>query len=111
MTARTQPALFDMPFALLIIGVFLLVAAVRGTQSQLFALVQADFTGQNNFIYWFTAILIIGAIGYIPKLKSVSVVFLVLVVVVLFLSKGGFFQEFTTGIGTGTSSSSNTVTI
>jgi hypothetical protein len=99
---RMRHPTFDMPFALLIIGVFLLVSAIRGTHQTLFGLVQADFTGQNNFVYWFLAILIIGAIGYIPKLKSVSVVFMVLVIMVLFLSKGGFFQQFTTAIGTGT---------
>jgi hypothetical protein len=96
-----------MPFALLIVGVFLLVAGVRGTQNTLFALVKGDFTGTDNFIYWLLAILIIGAIGYIPKLKPISTGFLVLVIVVLFLSKGGFFAQFTSAIGTTGAASSN----
>ena len=61
-----------MPFALLIIGLVLLIASVRNTTSGptgLFALVQGEFTGPNNFLYWMTAILVIGFVGYIPKLS------------------------------------------
>jgi hypothetical protein len=98
-----------MPFALLIIGVFLLVSAVRGTHTQLFQLLQTDFTGQNNFVYWFVAIFIIGSLGYIEKLRPISIGLLTLIVLVLFISKGnpsttggGFFSQFTSAIGTGT---------
>jgi hypothetical protein len=95
-----------MPFALLIVGVFLLVASIRDSQDTLFALLKSDFTGQNNFFYWFIAILVIGAVGYIKPLKPLSNAFLVLVVLVLFLKKGnpitaggGFFKQFNTAIG------------
>jgi hypothetical protein len=91
-----------MPFALIIVGLALLVAAVRGTQDKLFTLVQGDFSGPNNFAYWLVSILVIGSIGYIPKAKSVSVAFLVLVVIVMILTRGnpgkaggGFFDAFT----------------
>jgi hypothetical protein len=94
-----------MPFALLIIGVFLLVAGVRKTQGDLFTLLQGDFTGANNFLFWFVSILVIGAIGYVPKLKPLSTAFLVLVILVLFLTKGnpkgvggGFFSQFTSAL-------------
>ena len=102
-----------MPFALLIIGVWLLIAGVRNTQDILFALVKGDFTGPDNFIFWVAAIIIIGLVGYIPKLKPISTGFLVLIVLVLFLKKGsstgvggGFFQQFVAGIQ-GTSSTSS----
>ncbi len=101
-----------MPFALLIIGVWLLVAGVRNTAGPatspgtLFALVHGDFVGNDNFVYWFLAILAIGVLGYVPKIKPLSTAFLALVIVVLFLNKGasnkiggGFFQKFMTGIG------------
>ncbi len=101
-----------MPFALLLIGIWLLVAGVRNTagpasqSGTLFALVHGDLTGPDNFAYWFIAIILIGAIGYIPKLKPLSTAFLALVVVVLFLKKGnsngvggGFFNQFISGIG------------
>jgi len=89
-----------MPFVLIISGTVLLISAVRNTQQQLFLLLANDFTGPNNFIYWFISILIIGAIGYIPKAKPISDGFLVLVILVLFLRRGtGFFDMFQKQIG------------
>jgi len=109
-----------MPFALLIVGAFLLIAAVRGTTdgpSGLFALVAGDFTGSPNFTFWIVAILLIGAIGYIQKIKPVSDAMLVLVILVLFLSKGnpsamggGFFTQFTNALNTTTTATSVTTT-
>lgn len=92
-----------MSFALLIIGITLIVAAVRDTQRDLISLLYGDFTGQGNFWFWIAAILIIGAVGYIPRLKPISDGFLVIVLLVLVLSKGdpkknaggGFFKMFT----------------
>jgi len=84
-----------MAFVLIIAGAVLLTASVRGTHRQLFQLVRGDFTGKNNFIYWVVSILIVGAIGYIPKLKPASDGFLVLIIAVLFLKKdSGFFDMF-----------------
>ena len=98
-----------MAFVLLIIGAVLLTAAVRDTQDSLFSLAQGEFTGTNNFIYWFAAIFLIGAIGYIPKLKPISVGFLTLVIIVLALKAGnpsntggGFFAELTAALNTTT---------
>lgn len=45
-----------------------------------------------------TAILIIGALGYIKEIAPLSRAFLVLVVVVLFLKSGGVFQQFTAAL-------------
>lgn len=94
-----------MPFALLIVGIFLLVAGVNNKQGDLYTLVKGDFSGPNNFVFWIVSILVIGAVGYIPKLKPISDAFLVLVIVVLFLSKGSgapngllFFQNLTKGL-------------
>lgn len=97
-----------MAYALMTVGIILLIASVRNTQGDLFALLKGDFTGQNNFIYWVLSILIIGSLGYIPKLKSLSTAFLGLVIVVLFLKKGnpinnaggGFFNQFFAAVGT-----------
>lgn len=93
-----------MPFALLIVGIFLLVSGVRNTQDTLFGLLHGDFTGKDNFIYWFIAIVIIGSVGYVPRLKPVSNSLLALVIVVLFLRRGGFFNQFTNAISGSTSS-------
>jgi len=91
-----------MVFVVIITGIVLLVAAIRNSQDTLFTLVKGDFTGPNNFIYWLVAIIVIGAIGYIPKAKTFSVAFLTLVILVLLLARGnptknpggGFFQQF-----------------
>lgn|SRR5574337_123850 len=95
-----------MPFALIIVGIFLLVAAARNVQDDLFGLIKGDFSGPNNFFYWAVSILVIGAIGYIPKMRSLSTAFLALVVIVLVLTKGnpnapggGFFEQFTSQLG------------
>ena len=91
-----------MPFVLIIAGVVLLVAAVRNTQQDLFGLLAKDFVGPNNFIFWFVSIVIIGAIGYVPKLKPLSDGFLILVILALFLGNKkniGFFGMFQKQIG------------
>lgn len=88
-----------MPFLFLIAGIVMVVSAVRNTNTQLIGLLKDDFTGKNNFIYWMLSILVIGGIGYIPNLQPVSRAFLVLVVIVLFLKKGGVFNQFTQAIG------------
>jgi hypothetical protein len=88
-----------MPFVLIVAGVVLLVAAIRDTQQQLFFLVAGDFTGANNFIYWFLSIVLIGALGYVPKMKPISDGFLILVILTLFIRKGAFFDQFQKAIG------------
>lgn len=86
-----------MGLALLFAGAVLLIAAVRNRQSDLFALVQGDLTGPVNFFQWLLAIVVIGAIGYAPKLKPISNALLALVLVAIFLRKGtGFFSQLAT---------------
>jgi uncharacterized membrane protein YuzA (DUF378 family) len=83
-----------MPFALLIVGVLFLVLGIRGTQKDFITLLRGDFTGAGNFIYFIVGILVVGAIGYIPRFKTLSDAFLVLILVKLFLDNGGFFNQF-----------------
>jgi hypothetical protein len=88
-----------MAFVFIIIGVVLTVSGVRGTQGDLWAQVQKDFSpsqqqqGQHSFVPWFVAIMVIGAIGYVEDLKEISRSFLLLVIIVLFLSNNGFFAQ------------------
>lgn len=96
-----------MAFALLIIGIVLVTAAIRDTQDELIGLLGADFTGAGNFIYWVAALVIVGSVGYVERLKPISDGLLVLIILALFLSKGnpkgaggGFFQQFTQALGT-----------
>ena len=87
-----------MPFVLIVAGLILVISAARNTVTGpdgLFTLLQGDFTGEDNFIYWFLSLMVIGAIGYIPKMKPFSDGFLILVIIQLFLKKDtGFFDQF-----------------
>ena len=88
-----------MPLALLVVGILFITAAVRGKQELLFDTLKDDFTGPNNFIYWFIAIFLIGAVGYYKPAKPLSNAFLTLVILVMFISNRGFFQKFMDQIG------------
>lgn len=88
-----------MPFIIIAVGIILLVSAYNKTYTNLYALLKGDLTGPNNFIFWILTIIVVGAVGYIPALKKVSVAFLILIIVVLFLKKGqGFFPQFQNAI-------------
>lgn len=87
-----------MGYALIIVGLILTISGVRGTQDDLFAQVQKDFTGSNSFIWWVAAIGTIGAAGYVPQLQALSRAFLALVLIVLVLSNGKVFEQFSAAL-------------
>jgi hypothetical protein len=87
-----------MSYFFIIFGVILVVASARNTQGDLFTLLQGDFFGSGNFLYWFAAIFIIGAIGYDEKLRPISDGFLALVIIGLLLNNKGFFAQFGTAL-------------
>jgi hypothetical protein len=82
-----------MPFILIIIGVILLVTAIQGTTTNLGHMLAGDIFGSQGYLYWFLAIISIGAVGYIKPLKPASDAFLVLLLLVLFLANGGVFAK------------------
>lgn len=83
-----------MPFALITIGLLLIISGARGTYGQLKDLLVSDFTGPHNFINWIAAIAAVGMLGYFEPLKVLSRTFLALIVVGMFLSQRGFFTRF-----------------
>jgi hypothetical protein len=83
-----------MPFIFIGSGLVLVLVGLNGDPAKLYSLIAADFQGPNSFIYWLLAILILGALGYIKGLEQLSKLFLILVLIVLFLDNGGFFQQF-----------------
>lgn len=93
-----------MPYALILIGAILLIAGIRNQHVQLWHLVENDFT-EGNFLSWVAAIAVIGGLGYIPKLKPLSIAFMTLLLIVLVISNGGVFaklQQFVqSGAGSG----------
>jgi hypothetical protein len=83
-----------MSFALILIGVIMVVAAVRNTQHCLVLLIKSEFEGPGNFTYWVAAIIIIGIIGMSETTKPLSQGLLALILVALFLAKGtGVFAQ------------------
>lgn len=90
-----------MPFVLFVAGLLLIITGVRGTSDKLYSLIASDFIGSSSFFPWVIAIFFIGSVGYVRTLRPLSNIFLVLVIIVLFLSNGGFFAKFIeqTGIG------------
>lgn len=87
-----------MPFILIIVGVLLFVTAIRGTTGQLASMLAQDVFGTQGFVVWFVAVIVVGAIGYIKPLKGLSDAFLLLLIIVLFLSNRGFFAQFNAAI-------------
>lgn len=90
-----------MPFALMVVGLLLVVTSARDTHAQLFDQVKADLTGAQNFLVWALAIGLIGALGYIQKLRGFSHAFLALVLLAMFLSnskRGDILTAFQAGL-------------
>jgi hypothetical protein len=88
-----------MPFILGAGALFLVVAGARGMGNirALRDLLVGDFTGQHNFLGWIFAIMLIGALGYVPGMEKLSRAFLLLLFVILFLTtKGGFITTIQT---------------
>jgi hypothetical protein len=86
-----------MPILFGLFGIILVVSGVRGRVTQgnpsLVSLIQADFTGSDPFWKWMLAILLIGAVGYIPNLRPISRAFMALVIIVFLLSNQGLFTQ------------------
>lgn len=99
-----------MPYALLVFGLVLFVAGIRGKHNDLFALVKGDFTGNGNFIYWLVAIAVIGGAGYIKPLKPVSIAFMSLLLIVLLLSNKGVIPKLQSYLNSTTAATSGTST-
>jgi uncharacterized membrane protein HdeD (DUF308 family) len=88
-----------MPFVFGIVGILLVVSGVRGTTSQLAALVKSDFTGKPNYLEWMVAIFLVGSIGYIKDLAPLSRAFMVALIISMFFANKGVFSMFEAGIG------------
>lgn len=71
-----------MTLIVILIGMALIVAAIRNSQQSLFS---ALITDVPEFVVWAAAIFAIGAIGYIPDMKPVARGLLGLVLVVIIL--------------------------
>lgn len=99
-----------MPFVLIAVGAILFVAGVRGNNKQLWTLIEGDFTGDKSFLVWIAAIAVVGGLGYIKSLRPLSIAFMTLLLIVLFLSNRGVIaqlQSFVTSPPTGSTPNAN----
>lgn len=81
-----------MPFALVGAGLVLAWLDYLGSANLSGAgalLSQEMFTNSDPFYKWAGAIIIIGLIGYVPGMRSISTAFLILVILSIALSKSG----------------------
>ena len=90
-----------MAFVFTIVGLLMIVTGVKGTYQQFGAQVVSDFTGSQPFTYWVFAIVGVGALGYIDALRTVSRMFLALIIVAMVLANRGFFAQLTAALKQG----------
>ena len=90
-----------MAFVLVVVGLLMIVTGARGTYAQFGSQVASDFTGDHNFIYWAAAIGSVGALGYVDTFRTFSRYFMALILLVLILANGGFFNKLTAAIKQG----------
>lgn len=87
-----------MPFALVLIGLVLIVTSAQDSYVQMGSQIKKDFTGTGSFMWWLVAIMMVGAIGYVQKLKPLSIALMTLVLIVLLLKNGNFFAQLTSAL-------------
>jgi len=90
-----------MPFALVTIGLLMIVTGARDTHRCFAMELRSDMTGPpgQNFVWWLAALGGIGALGYVPGMRQIAMTFMALVVIVMVLAQqraggGGFFGQF-----------------
>lgn len=79
----------------------MVVTAAKGSHGALGNQLVKDFTGPGNFVYWFIAIGIIGAVAYLPKGEKLAKPFLALVLSAMILANKGFFAQFMAAMKSG----------
>jgi len=87
-----------MAFALVFIGLLLVVTGANNTYQQFGSQVKSDFTGQKSFVLYAAAIGGVGALGYVQELRRFSHYFMALILISLVLSNKGFFANLTAAL-------------
>jgi len=90
-----------MAFVLVITGLLMIVTGTRETYAQFSSQLASDFTGDHNFTYWLAAIGSVGALGYIDALRTVSRLFLALILIAMVLANKGFFNQLSAALKAG----------
>jgi hypothetical protein len=98
-----------MGISFVLVGIALVVTGIQNTYQAAGSEIYTDVVGSstggqstNGFIAWLIAIAAVGALGYIPALRTFSTWFMALIVLAIFLSKGkGFFTQFSAALKSG----------
>jgi hypothetical protein len=90
-----------MPFALVLIGLLMIVTGVRNTHAAFGQQIVSDFTGPQNFTTWMVAIGAMGSLGYIEALRPLSRSFMTLIIISFILKNGGVFDKFQEALAKG----------
>lgn len=91
-----------MPFALVTIGLLMIVTGARDTYADFGAKVVSEFQGPNNFTYWIAGIGGVGALGYYEPLRAFSRLFMTLIILTIFVKADtGFFDQFSAALKAG----------
>lgn len=83
-----------MPIVFGVVGILFIVAGARGQSTTLFSLIKDDFSGQPNYFEWMIAIFLVGAIGYIKQLSTISRMFMFIILAGLLYKNKQVFSEF-----------------
>lgn len=89
-----------MQFALVIIGLILIVSGARDTYAALGKELSED---AQDFMPWIVALGGVGMMGYVPQMKPFSRAFIVLIFIVMIIRNGGFFDKFNEALALGPS--------
>lgn len=82
-----------MPLLLVVVGLMLVVTALRGTTADFGSRLSQDVSG--GFLKWVAAIIVVGMLGYVPGLQTPSRYLLGLIVIAILISQGsGFLDQF-----------------
>ena len=90
-----------MPFALVTIGLVMIVTGAKDTYDAFGAQVVGDFTGPGNFTYWVASLGAVGAVGYVKEFRTFSHAFMALILIAMVIRNGGFFDKFNSALSTG----------
>lgn len=90
-----------MPFALLIIGLLMIITGINNNYSQFASQLSQDFSGSKSFLVWVLALGAVGALGYIKDLRTFSHYFMALILISMILANKGVFAQFQTALAAG----------
>ena len=84
-----------MPWSFVCVGLLLCILAVKPDNSlhDFASTAYNDLSGETGFLKWLAAIVIIGAIGYLPDMQGVSTAFLILCLIAFVVSNNGVFAK------------------